>query len=279
MSISFPVPIGDNTQLVIFGGINVLEDIDLALAVGSEFKRACKLLDLGFIFKASFDKANRSSVNSYRGPGLDKGLHMLKEIKRELDVPIITDIHEPSQAKPASEVCDVLQLPAFLARQTDLISALAATSKPIHIKKPQFLSPHQMKPIVQKFASYGCHDVVLCERGTNFGYDNQIVDLLGLRTMREVSDNKPISVDVTHSLQFRSRGNRESNGRRNQALELAKAVVATGIDALFLESHTNPDQALCDGKSAIPSQFIYPFLKQIAEIDSLVKGQPPLRII
>ena len=271
--IKFPVPIGENNKIVIIGGINVLETIDLAYEVANEFKRTCEILKLPYIFKASFDKANRSSIDSYRGPGLEKGLKMLKEIKETLKVPILTDIHEPFQAKEAEKICDVLQLPAFLARQTDLVQALASTGKPIHIKKPQFLSPEQVGPIVEKFSRLGCEDVVVCERGTNFGYDNQIVDLLGLEIMRKASKNKPISFDITHSLQFRKNGSDVSDGRGEHALILAKGVVATGIDALFIEAHTDPKKALCDGPSALATKLICPFLSQIEEIDSLVKSQ------
>ena len=273
MSIDFPVPIGDKKRLVIIGGINVLESIDLAIEVGNEFKEVCKSLGLEYIFKASFDKANRSSVKSFRGPGLEKGLKMLKAIKEALDVPILTDVHETNQVGAASETCDILQLPAFLARQTDLIKSLALSGRPIHIKKPQYLSPSDMAPIVEKFSTFGCENIVLCERGSLFGYNNQIVDIFGLKTMREISKDKPISVDITHSLQYRSEGQKSSNGRRSQALILAKAVVATGIDALFIESHTNPSKALCDGPSAIPCSQIAPFLEQISEIDKLIKSQ------
>ena len=274
--IKFPVPIGEGKKIVIIGGINVLENIDLAYEVGIEFKKTCEKLDLPYIFKASFDKANRSSIESYRGPGLKKGLKMLEEIKHALKIPILTDVHEPFQAKEVAKTCDVLQLPAFLARQTDLVKELASTGRPIHIKKPQFLSPQQVEPIVEKFSKLGCEDVVVCERGTNFGYDNQIVDLLGLEVIRKASKNKPISFDVTHSLQFRTLDSKVSNGRGEQSLILAKGVVATGIDALFIESHPNPKKALCDGPCALATKLIYPFLSQIKEIDSLVKSQNKL---
>ena len=274
--IKFPVPIGEGNKIVIIGGINVLEKTELAYEVAYAFKNTCEKLDLPYIFKASFDKANRSSLESYRGPGLKKGLKMLQEIKDTLKIPILTDVHEPFQAKEVAKTCDVLQLPAFLARQTDLVKELASTGRPIHIKKPQFLSPQQVGPLVEKFTKFGCQDVVVCERGTNFGYDNQIVDLLGLDVMRKVSKNKPISFDVTHSLQFRTNDSKVSNGRGEQSLILAKGIVATGIDALFIESHTNPKEALCDGPSALPSKLIFPFLTQIKEIDSLVKSQDKL---
>ncbi len=276
--INFPIPIGNNNPLVIIGGINVLEDLETTLEVGLSFKNACDKLDKEFIFKASFDKANRSSIDSFRGPGLNKGLKWLEIIKKELNCPILTDIHEPYQAEIAAEICDVLQLPAFLTRQTELVNALAKTGKPIHIKKPQFFSPNQMKDVVIKFEKLGCKDVVLCERGTTFGYNNQVVDLLGLSVMREVSNNKPISVDITHSLQFRTDNSSKAKGRRIQALEIAKASVAIGIDAIFIEAHPSPDKALCDGESAIPTTIISPFLRQLIELDEFVKTQPKIEI-
>jgi 2-dehydro-3-deoxyphosphooctonate aldolase (KDO 8-P synthase) len=276
--IQFPVPIGNDSPLVVIGGINVLESLELALEVGAAFRDACSDFGLGFVFKASFDKANRSSIHSYRGPGLEQGLAWLQQVNHQLQVPVLTDVHEPWQVPAAAEVCDVLQLPAFLARQTPLVEALAASGKPVHIKKPQFISPQQMGPLVQKFEHLGCRDLVLCERGSCFGYDNQVVDLLGLGVMREVSGDKPISVDVTHALQCRTPGDAQSGGRRQQMLPLAKAVVASGIAAVFLEAHPDPDQARCDGPSALPSALIRPLLEQLSAIDRLVKAQPALRI-
>ena len=183
-----------------------------------------------------------------------------------------------SLVKPVSDVCDVLQFPAFLACQTDLVSELASCGRPIHIKKPQFLSPQQVRPLVQKFENNGCHDIVLCERGSCFGYDNQIVDILGLSVMRDASGDKPISVDVTHSLQCRAPGAVQSGGRRSQLMPLSKAVVPSGIAAIFVEAHQSPDEAPCDGASALPSIMIGNFLNQVAEIDRLVKRQESLEI-
>ena len=276
--IKFPVPIGNSLPLVVIGGINVLESLELALEVGELFREACRAQGLGYVFKASFDKANRTSIHSFRGPGLEQGLAWLAQVKQQLQVPVLTDVHEPAQVPAAAAVCNVLQLPAFLARQSDLVVALAASGRPVHIKKPQFLSPQQMGPLVQKFEQQGCRDLVLCERGTVFGYDNQVVDLLGLGVMRQVSGGKPISVDVTHALQYRGAGEAQSGGRRQQLMPLAKAAVASGIAAVFVEAHPDPDQALCDGPSALPSQQIPAFLEQLAAIDRLVKGQPALEI-
>jgi len=277
-NINFPIPIGENNPLVIIGGINVLENLETSLEVGFSFKKSCEKLNKKFIFKASFDKANRSSFDSFRGPGLEKGLEWLKIIKSKLNCPILTDIHEPSQVEKAAKICDVLQLPAFLARQTDLVKALAKSKRPVHIKKPQFISPYQMKEIVTKFAKFGCKDVVLCERGSTFGYNNQIVDLLGLSIMREVSENKPISFDVTHSLQYRKNNSQVSKGRRGQSLEIAKAAIAVGIDAIFIEAHPKPSQALCDGECAIPTNKVHSFLQQIIELDEFVRSQKKLEI-
>ena len=273
----YPICVGKSKRITIIGGINVLDDIDEAVEIGTKFKESCDRNQISYIFKASFDKANRTSFDSYRGPGLIKGLEMLKEIKRILKVPILTDIHENFQASQAAEVCDMLQIPAFLARQTDLIHALANTGKPINIKKPQFVSPEQIKFIVQKFSQFGCEDVVICERGSMYGYNQQIVDIIGLEMIKEQT-NKPVCVDVTHSLQFRNEGGSVSSGRRKYALNLAKAVTATSIDALFVEAHKNPDFAKCDGPSAISSNVIPEFIDQVCEIDNLVKNQDIIQI-
>ena len=273
----YPICIGKDKRITIIGGINVLDDIDEAVEIGMKFKESCHRNNISYVFKASFDKANRTSFDSYRGPGFTRGLEMLKEIKEILKVPILTDIHEVFQASEAAEVCDMLQLPAFLARQTDLIQALAKTGKPINIKKPQFVSPEQIKFIVQKFSKFGCQDVVICERGSMYGYNQQIVDIIGLEIVKEQT-NKPVCVDITHSLQFRNEGSLASSGRRKYALNLAKAVTATSIDALFIEAHQKPDSAKCDGPSAIPLNIIMEFIDQVCEIDNLVKNQKIIQI-
>ena len=194
---NYPINIGKSKKISIIGGVNVLEDIDEAIEIGLKFKESCDKNKISYVFKASFDKANRTSFDSYRGPGFSKGLEMLREIKNVLEVPVLTDIHETFQANLAAEVCDMLQLPAFLARQTDLIQALANTGKPINIKKPQFIAPDQIKFIVQKFANFGCEDIVICERGSMYGYNQQIVDIIGLEIIKEQA-NKPVCVDITH---------------------------------------------------------------------------------
>ena len=202
---SYPINLGKQKKISIIGGINVLEDIDEAIAIGLKFRDSCKENNISYVFKASFDKANRSSLNSYRGPGFSKGLEMLKEIKNVLKVPIITDIHEVNQALQHQKFAICFNFQHFLARQTDLIHALAKTGKPINIKKPQFISPDQVKYIVQKFSRFGCEDVIICERGSMYGYNQQIVDIIGLEIIKEQT-NKPICVDITHSLQFRNEG-------------------------------------------------------------------------
>ncbi|MFL2502218.1 MAG: 3-deoxy-8-phosphooctulonate synthase [Luminiphilus sp.] len=268
----------NDRPMVLIGGINVLESRELALDSAAEHVRVCQQLDLPFVFKASFDKANRSSVHSFRGPGLESGLEILAEVKSTYGVPVLTDVHSPEQAGPAAEVCDILQLPAFLARQTDLIEAMARTSAAINIKKPQFLSPEQMANVVTKFRECGNDRLLVCERGSNFGYDNLIVDMLGFDVMSEATGGCPLIFDVTHALQRRDPGATASGGRRSQVLTLARAGIAVGIAGLFLEAHPDPDRALCDGPSALPLDRLEPFLKQVKAVDDLVKGQPGLAV-
>lgn len=273
-----PLKVGNELPLVLFGGLNVLESRELALSVANHFVAVCQKLSVPYVFKASFDKANRSSIHSFRGPGLEAGLKILAEVKSTYKVPVITDVHEPQQAAVAAEVCDVIQLPAFLARQTDLVKAMAETSAVINIKKPQFISPAQMQNIVEKFSECGNDNVMLCERGTCFGYDNLVVDMLGLRTMKEVSGGAPLIFDVTHALQCRDPMGAASSGRRHQVAELARAAVAVGVAGLFLEAHPDPDKALCDGPSALPLQQLQPFLTQVKAVDDLVKGFSEIEI-
>ena len=268
----------NNQPMVLIGGINVLESAELAMESAAEFVRVCEQLALPYVFKASFDKANRSSIESFRGPGLDEGLKILADVKSTHNVPVLTDVHTPEQAAPVAEVCDILQLPAFLARQTDLVAAMARTGAPINIKKPQFLSPEQMANVVAKFRECGNDQLMVCERGSTFGYDNLVVDMLGFDVMREATGGCPLIFDVTHALQRRDPGDAASGGRRAQVLKLAKAGVAVGIAGLFLEAHPNPDEALCDGPSALPLQQLESFLEQVKAVDVLVKSQPDLSI-
>ena len=273
------IKFSNDDNFVLLGGINVLESNDFAIDVAGTYKQVCNKLKIPLIFKASYDKANRSSINSFRGPGIEKGVEIFSRIKKTFDIPIITDVHNPEEALIASEVCDVIQLPAFLARQTDLVEAIAKTGKIIKKKKPQFLSPMQMKNVVDKFFYFGNKKILICERGTNFGYDNLIVDMLGFGVMKKVCYGLPLIFDVTHSLQCRDLEGSVSGGRREQSLQLAKAAISLKIAGLFLESHPEPKKALCDGPSALPLGNLEPFLKQIKEIDSLVKSQDELEII
>lgn len=263
---------------VLFGGINVLESRDLALRACEEYVRVTTKLGIPYVFKASFDKANRSSIHSYRGPGLEEGLKIFEAVKAQFGVPVLTDVHEPWQAQPVAEVVDVLQLPAFLARQTDLVVALAQTGRVVNIKKPQFLSPSQVQHIVEKFREAGNEQIIVCDRGTCFGYDNLVVDMLGFGVMKKVTGDLPVIFDVTHALQQRDPGGAASGGRRQQVAELARAGMAVGLAGLFLEAHPNPDQAKCDGPSALPLDKLEPFLAQMQAIDALVKGFAPLHI-
>jgi len=272
------VRIGNSAPFVLLGGVNVLESRDFALRVAQQYVEVCQRLDIPYVFKASFDKANRSSIHSFRGPGLEEGLSILAAVKATFGVPVITDVHTPEQAAPAAEVCDIIQLPAFLARQTDLVTAMAATGAAINIKKPQFLSPSQMANVVEKFAECGNTRIMLCERGSNFGYDNLVVDMLGFGVMKRRCGNAPLIFDVTHALQCRDPGGAASGGRRTQIVELARAGMAVGLAGLFLEAHPEPDKALCDGPSALPLAQLEQFLEQVKAVDDLVKSLPPLQI-
>ena len=276
--ISDKIQVSNKGGFVLFGGINVLESRDLALRACAEYVRVTRKLGIPYVFKASFDKANRSSIHSYRGPGLEEGLKILRDVKAEFGVPVITDVHEPWQAPVVAEVADVLQLPAFLARQTDLVVALAKTGRVINIKKPQFLSPTQVLNIVEKFKEAGNDQLILCDRGTCFGYDNLVVDMLGFGVMKKVCNDLPLIFDVTHALQQREPGGAASGGRRQQVAELARAALAVGLAGIFLEAHPDPDLARCDGPSALPLDQLEPFLTQLKALDDLVKSFAPLHI-
>lgn len=279
LSIGSKIVLDNAKPFVLFGGLNVLETLDLTLRTCQECVRVTEKLGIPFVFKASFDKANRSSIHSFRGPGLEEGLKIFAAVRAEFGVPCITDIHEPWQAAPAAEVVDVLQLPAFLARQTDLVVALAKTGAVINIKKPQFLSPPQVRNIVEKFVEAGNKNLVLCDRGTSFGYDNLVVDMLGFGVMKKVCPGVPIIFDVTHSLQQRDPSSAVSGGRREQVAELARAGLAVGLAGLFLEVHPDPAAALCDGPSALPLGKLEPFLSQLKELDDVVKSFAPLGLM
>jgi 2-dehydro-3-deoxyphosphooctonate aldolase (KDO 8-P synthase) len=278
ITITPQIQVANDKPFVLFGGINVLESLDLALRSCEAYVQVTQKLGIPYVFKASFDKANRSSIHSYRGPGLEEGLKIFEAVKSRFGVPVITDVHEPWQCAPVAEVVDVLQLPAFLARQTDLVVALAKTNRVINIKKPQFLSPGQMQNIVEKFKEAGNEKLILCDRGTCMGYDNLVVDMLGFGVMKKTTGNLPVIFDVTHALQQREAGAAASGGRRAQVGDLARAGMAVGLAGLFLEAHPNPAQAKCDGPSALPLEQLEPFLAQIKALDDLVKSFAPLAI-
>ena len=266
------IEVANNKPFTLFGGMNVLESRDMALKVCEQYVEVTQKLNVPYVFKASFDKANRSSIHSYRGPGMEEGLKIFQELKQTFGVNIITDVHEIYQCKPVAEVVDVIQLPAFLARQTDLVEAMARTGAVINVKKPQFLSPGQMGNIVEKIAECGNENVILCDRGTNFGYDNLIVDMLGFGIMKKVSKGCPVIFDVTHSLQCRDPFGAASGGRRDQVTELARSGMAIGLAGLFLEAHPDPNSAKCDGPSALPLSTLEAFVSQMKAIDDLVKS-------
>jgi len=264
------IPCSNTHPMMLFGGMNVLESKELAFEIAEAYVDVCLKLDIPYVFKASFDKANRSSIRSFRGPGLEKGLTWLSDIKSHFNVPLITDVHEPDQATAVAEVCDVIQLPAFLSRQTDLVVAIAETGAVMNVKKTQFLAPHEMQHIINKCTEAGNDQVILCERGSSFGYNNLVVDMLGLGIMKHM--NAPVIFDVTHSLQKPGGRIDSADGRREQVTELARAGMAVGLAGLFLESHPDPSKARCDGPSALPLLKLEPFLSQLKAIDSLVKS-------
>lgn len=272
------IDFANDKPFVLVGGVNVLESEQFAVDVAGVYQEVCQKLGIPLVFKASYDKANRSSINSFRGPGLEAGLAIFEAVKKATGLPTITDVHSPDEAAPAADVVDIIQLPAFLARQTDLVRAMAETGAVINIKKPQFLSPEQMNNIVHKFQECGNDKLILCERGSNFGYDNLVVDMLGFGVMRKTTNEVPVIFDVTHALQRRDPGDAASGGRRAQVAELARAGMATGLAGLFLESHPDPSKALCDGPSALPLAQLEPFLEQVKAVDDLVKSLPNLDI-
>ena len=265
------INIANNAPMVLIGGLNVLEDEALALEVADSFDSVCRSLSIPYIFKASFDKANRSSINSYRGPGLKQGMKILAKVRETYNVPLITDVHEPYQAEAVAEVVDILQLPAFLSRQTDLVQAMAKTGKVINIKKAQFLSPVEMGNILKKFEEAGNSQLMLCERGSSFGYNNLVVDMLGFPIMKDFG--YPLIFDVTHSLQLPGGQASSAGGRRKDVSSLARSGLAQKIAGIFIEAHPDPAKALCDGPCALPLEKLESFLSQLKALDDLVKVQ------
>lgn len=263
--------ISNHQPLCIIGGVNVLESEDLAMRVAEKFKATTEQLNMPWVFKGSFDKANRSSLDSFRGPGIDKGLEILTKVKDSFDVPLITDIHEPSQATAVAEVCEIIQIPAFLCRQTDLVTAAAKTNQIIQFKKPQFLAAHEMKNVINKSIAAGNNKNILCERGNSFGYNNLVVDMLNFQVMKEL--DVPVIFDVTHSLQLPGGLGFAAGGRRDLMLPLAKSGVAQKIAGIFLETHPNPDEAKCDGPCATPLDQLPKVLEELKALDDLIKSQ------
>lgn len=270
------IQVANDLPFVLFGGMNVLESRDLAMHLCEHYVTVTEKLGIPYVFKASFDKANRSSIHSYRGPGMEEGMKIFAELKAQFGVKVITDVHEAGQAQSVADVVNVIQLPAFLARQTNLVEAMARTGAVINVKKPQFISPGQVGNIVDKFREAGNHQVILCDRGSTFGYDNLVVDMLGFNVMKQVSGGCPVIFDVTHALQTRDPYSSASGGRRAQVSELARAGMANGIAGLFIEAHPDPANAKCDGSSALPLAMLEPFLRQMKAIDELVKSFPEL---
>lgn len=270
------IAIGNDLPFVLFGGMNVLESEDLALEIAASYVDVCKKLGIPYVFKASFDKANRSSINSFRGPGMEKGIEILAKVKATYGVPIITDVHEPYQCEPVAQVADIIQLPAFLSRQTDLVAAMAKTGAAINIKKAQFLAPREMKHILNKCVEAGNDRLILCERGSSFGYNNLVVDMLGFGIMKQFE--YPVMFDVTHSLQMPGGLSDAAGGRRQQVMELARAGMSQKIAGLFLEAHPDPNNAKCDGPCALPLAKLEDFLGQVKAVDDLVKSLPDIQI-
>lgn len=268
------IEIANDRPFVLFGGMNVLESRDMAMRVAEAYAEVTTKLDIPYVFKASFDKANRSSITSFRGPGMEEGLKIFEEIKATFAVPVITDVHEPEQAAPVAQVVDIIQLPAFLSRQTDLVVAMAKTQAAINIKKAQFLAPQEMGHILRKCEEAGNDRLILCERGSSFGYNNLVVDMLGFGVMKQFG--YPVFFDVTHSLQIPGGRADSADGRRAAVAELARAGMSQGLAGLFLEAHPNPEEAKCDGPCALRLSQLEPFLAQVKAIDELVKSFQPL---
>ena len=263
--------IGNQESMTLMGGVNVLESDSVVMKVAEKFAETTARLKINWIFKGSYDKANRSSIASYRGPGLEEGLRMLEKVKSEFDVPIVTDIHEPSQAEPVSNVSDVIQIPAFLCRQTDLVTAAANTQRIIQFKKPQFLSAIEMKNVIEKCIQAGNKNIILCERGNSYGYNNLVVDMLNFQIMKDLG--VPVIFDATHSLQLPGGLGNAAGGRREYLLPLAKAGISQCIAGLFIEAHPDPDSAKCDGPCAISTDDIPNVLGKLSKLDEFVKNQ------
>ena len=262
--------VGQGNPLMLMAGPCVLEGYERSLMIGQKAKAICDELGVPYVFKASFDKANRSSIKSFRGPGIDEGLKILAQIKKDLGVPVVTDIHEPWHADKAAEVVDILQIPAFLCRQTDLVYAAAKTGKTVNVKKAQFLAPWDMKNVITKVEEAGNQNLMLTERGSSFGYNTLVTDMRGLAVMRELG--YPVVMDATHSVQIPGGQGTSSGGQSQYVPHMARAAAAIGIDALFLEVHDNPAEALSDGPNMVALDNLKKLLQDVITIDKLVRG-------
>lgn len=262
--------VGQGCPMLLMAGPCVLEGYERSLMIGRRAKAIADKLGMPYVFKASFDKANRSSYNSFRGPGLKEGLAILTQIKKDLGVPIVTDIHEPAQAEPVAEVADILQIPAFLCRQTDLVYQAAKTGRTVNVKKGQFLAPWDMKNVIKKIEEAGNHNIMLTERGASFGYNTLVTDMRGLAIMRELG--YPVVMDATHSVQIPGGQGTSSGGQSQYVPHMARAAAAVGIDALFLEVHDNPAEALSDGPNMVKLDNLEALLKDVLAIDKIVRG-------
>jgi 2-dehydro-3-deoxyphosphooctonate aldolase (KDO 8-P synthase) len=255
---------GSGKSWVLFAGPDIIEDESMVIEVAQELKRLTDEMNIPWILKCSYDKANRQSSDSFRGPGMKKALESFRRIKAKVGCPILTDVHETTQVDEVAEVADVIQIPAFLCRQTDLVVKVAQTGKIMHIKKGQFMAPDDMAAIVKKAKSHGNKNVLLCERGTTFGYHRLVNDMTGLVTMRETG--QPVVMDITHSTQLPGANDGKSGGRREMAPALARAAMAVGVDGIFVETHPDPDKALCDGPTSIALQDMATLFKQIQNV-------------
>jgi 2-dehydro-3-deoxyphosphooctonate aldolase (KDO 8-P synthase) len=266
-----PFNIGGNSPLVLIAGPCVIESEKIVRQIAEKLKRITEDLRVPFIFKASYDKANRSSIKSFRGPGLKEGLKILQKIKTDLNIPVLSDVHKEEEVLPASEVLDILQIPAFLCRQTDLLTKAALTEKPINIKKGQFMAPWDMKNVVNKLEESGNKNILLTERGVTFGYNNLVVDMRSLVLMRDYG--YPVVFDSTHSLQQPGGKGTMSGGQREMIPDLARGAVAVGCDALFMETHPDPDQALSDGPNMLKLDLLPVLLEQLVTLHQIVRGK------
>jgi len=270
VTINETIKIGGNNPFVLIAGPCVIESKEMVMDIASQLKEITEKLNIPFVFKASFDKANRSSIHSKRGPGIEEGLKILSEVKSELNIPVTSDIHDSSQAELAGEVLDIIQIPAFLCRQTDLLIATAKTGKVVNVKKGQFLAPGDMNNVVNKLRESGNDQILLTERGSTHGYNNLVVDMRSLPIMREL--NTPVVFDATHSVQMPGGQGATTGGKREYVPYLARAAAGVGMDALFTEVHPNPDEAWSDGPNMIKLEQLEDVLKPVIEIDKLIKG-------